>query len=120
MKEKYLQYQNKWYLGSESGCSCDFRHLCFGSASLGFGEPEDWFPEEASHIEASRQVIATIRSLVEKGAQVDCFDAWAHGQTDADTLLGEVEVNLATVSDLTFRFFENFRFNFSQHPTPSQ
>ncbi|MDD5271596.1 MAG: hypothetical protein PHU14_02640 [Methylovulum sp.] len=110
---KYLGFKNHWYIGSESGCSCGFRHLCTGSVELGFGEPEDWYPEEASDIEATRQVIAIIRNLVARGEFVDCIDAWAHGQETAEPLAGDLEINLAKINDASFRFFENHRFLFS-------
>ncbi len=112
-EEKYLNFKNKWYIGSKSGCSCDFRHLYVGSVDLGFGEPEDWYPEETSNMEATHQVTAVIRELVEKGELVDCIDAWAHGQKEAAPLSGNIDVNLAKVNNSSFRFFENHRFIFS-------
>jgi hypothetical protein len=111
-QEKYLGFKNKWFLGSKSGCSCSFRHLSGGSVELGFGVPEDWFKEEAEDIEATRQVITAIRSLVERGERVDCVDSWTHDKQDADELSGTVEVNLSEVGDESFRFFENYRFVF--------
>lgn len=114
-EQKYLAFPRKWFVGSQSGCSCSFRHLCAGSIDLGFGEPEDWFPEEASDIEATRQVATVIRALVESGESVDCVDAWAHGQLDAPPLEAQINVSLADVSDTSFRFFENHRFTFLNH-----
>ena len=113
-EEKYLRHANKWYLGSKSGCSCDFRHLYVGSVSLGFGEPEEWYPENPEDIEATRQVISLIRKLVSAGAEVECVDAWAHGQDEAEPLAGDQEVNLAEVGDAQFRFFEGHRFAFKR------
>lgn len=112
-EEKYLVFPRKWFVGSKSGCSCSFRHLYVSSVVLGFGEPEDWFPEEASDVEATRQVIAAVRALVEKGHSVDLVDIWTHGQDEAGPLDGEVDVNLREVADASFRFFENHRFTFS-------
>ena len=112
-EENYLGFKNRWYIGSKSGCSCDFRHLCSGSIELGFGEPEDWYDEDANDIEATHQVIALIRKLVESGEFVDCIDAWAHGQKEAEPLSGNIEVNLAAIKDSEFRFFEYYRFTFS-------
>ncbi|MDD5329720.1 MAG: hypothetical protein PHX38_06935 [Sulfuricella sp.] len=112
-EQKYLAFAHQWLVGSASGCSCGFRHLHTSSVELGFGEPQDWYPEEAQDVEATRQVIAAIRALVEKGDHVDCMDAWAHGQPDAPPLNGEVEVNLGEVGDASFRFFENHRFTFT-------
>jgi hypothetical protein len=111
-EEKYLAHQFKWFIGSKSGCSCEFRHLYVTSVEFGFGEPEDWFPEEASDIEATKQIATTIRALVSSGAEVDCVDAWMHAQQDAAQLAGDVVVNLSEVSDASFRFFEMHRFTF--------
>lgn len=111
-EEQYLAFPNKWFIGSRSGCSCSFRHLYISSVELGFSEPVDWYPEEAADVEATRQVIAVIRSLVAKGEKVDCVDAWAHGQPLAAALVGEVDVDLGKVGDASFRFFENHRFTF--------
>ena len=112
-EEKYLEHAHKWFIGSRHGCSCGFRHLYVGSVELGFGEPENWYPEDAEDLEATLQVIAAIRRLVNGGARVDCVDAWAHGQPDAPELAGTVHVNLTTLGDRSFRFFENHRFVFS-------
>ncbi|MBC7751307.1 MAG: hypothetical protein H7Z73_06255 [Candidatus Saccharibacteria bacterium] len=109
---KYLKFDNKWLVTAEFGCSCGFRHLCGGSVELGFGEPEDWFPETASTIESTRQVIALIRAIVEKGEHVDCVDGWCNDQEEAEPLDGELDINLETIENLSFRFFENYRFNF--------
>jgi hypothetical protein len=100
--------------GSKFAARCALRHLCVSSVELGFGEPEEWFPEETSDIAATKQVDATIRALVTEGAMVDCVDAWAHGQKDAAPLGGDIEVNLSEVSDTFFRFFEMHRFSFVQ------
>ena len=112
-EEKYLAFPRKWFVGSKSGCSCSFRHLYVSSVVLGFGEPVDWFPEDASDIEATRELIAAVRALVEKGENVDLVDIWAHGQGEAGPLDGELEVDLREVADATFRLFENHRFTFS-------
>lgn len=112
-EETYLGFANKWFIGSQAGCSCGFRHLYVTSVELGFGKPEDWFPEESSDILATHQVIALIRSLVEKGEKVDVVDAWADGKTEVQPLSGDIEVNLKDVGDESFRFFENYRFSFS-------
>jgi hypothetical protein len=111
-EERYLEHEHKWFIGSRYGCSCGFRHLAVGSVELGFGEPEDWYPEEAEDIQATLRVIAAIRQLVDAGAQVDCVDAWAHGQVEAAELAGSLGVDLAVVGDAAFRFFENHRFVF--------
>ena len=109
-EEIYLRNQNKWFIGSASGCSCEFRHV--SAVELGFGLPQEWYQEEQSAIDATRQVVAAIRELVSQGERVDCVDAWAHGQTVPDPLAGELEVDLAAITDEEFRFFESHRFVF--------
>jgi len=115
-EEKYLRFKNKWFLASNAGCSCNFRHLSGNSIELGFGEPEAWFPEESESVEASIQIAGNVRALLQQGANVDCVDAWAHGQENAAPLLGDIQVNIAEVSNTAFRFFENYRFSFIHRP----
>lgn len=110
-EEQCLELSQKWFVGSAHGCSCGFRHLHVSGVSLGFGGPEDWFPEESADIEATRQFIGVVRSLVSAGYQVECVDAWANDQALA-SLTGTVDVDLEAVSDDAFRFFENHRFVF--------
>jgi hypothetical protein len=109
-EEELLKYPEKWFVASKSGCSCSFRHLYVGSVELGFGEPEDWYPEEPEDIEATLIFIGIIRKLVSSGAGVECIDAWSHSNELAT--LSCVEVNLADVSNSQFRFFENHKFFF--------
>ena len=115
-EEKYLRFENKWLIASNAGCSCNFRHLSGGSIELGFGEPEAWLQEDNDTIEATRQIAANIRTLIQQGANVECFDAWAHGQSDAAALVDDIAVNLAEVSDAAFRFFEEHHFSFTIKP----
>lgn len=112
-EESYLRYDHKWFIESMTGCSCAFRHLCAASVELGFDQPQDWFPEEPSDIEATLQVIAAIRELVGSGERVDCVDAWSHDQAVADPLAADIDVDLSEVGNERFRFFENHRFNFA-------
>ena len=114
-EESLLTLPYKWYLGSVHGCSCGFRHLCTESVSLGFGEPEDWYPEEPENIEATLKVIAIIRTLVGQGANVECIDAWCHTR-DSPRVTTTIDVNLAGVADGAFRFFEDHRFVFTADP----
>jgi hypothetical protein len=111
-EERHLAYAHRWYVASRHGCSCGLRHLAEASVTLGFGEPRDWFPEEAADVEATRQVITLIRRLVDGGAAVDCVDAWAEPSQATTDLPGTVRVRLDTVDDRAFRFFENHRFVF--------
>ncbi len=104
-----LKYKHQWYIGSKSGCSCTFRHLY--SVELGFGEPEDWNPEEPDEVAATLQLIKVIRDLISHGEQIDCIDSWEHqgGQSACPV---ERVVDLSQTSDMQFRLFENHHFIF--------
>jgi hypothetical protein len=104
-----LAYPHRWYVGSKSGCSCTFRHLY--STELGFGAPVDWYPEEDDAIAATLEFIAVVRGLVASGAAVDCVDAWS-GESNTHGLGEPLAVDLATLADADFRFFEDRRFDF--------
>jgi hypothetical protein len=104
-----LMYPNKWYVGSRTGCSCSFRHLY--EPDLGFGAPEDWFPEESSDIEATIKFIRLVRSLLAKGDRVDCVDLW-EGHGDESRPPVSMKVHLGSIRDEEFRFFENHHFDF--------
>lgn len=111
-----LQHEHKWYVGSKSGCSCTFRHLT--SVELGFSEPVDWYEEAEDEILATRSLIMIVRKLIDRGDQVDCIDVW-YGAAEEDIV--EKTVNLHTLEDEQFRFFENYHFRFvnqarSNHP----
>ena len=102
-----LRNEHQWYVGSQSGCSCTFRHLF--SIELGFGEPVDWYEEDEIEIAATLSFIKIIRRLVESGQRVDCIDAW--NDATQDDILERV-VNLKNMDDKQFRFFENHHFVF--------
>ena len=109
-----LKYPRHWFLVSREGtCSCSFRHLY--SVELGFGEPVEWFPEEPEQIRATLDVIEAIRGLVIAGGQVDCIDAWAGGSS---LPFVELDVDLASVSNEAFRFYENHHFSFGLTTAP--
>lgn len=103
-----LLYPNKWYVGSRTGCSCSFRHL--HEPDLGFGIPEDWFPEEEADIEATKMFVLIVRALLAKGEHVDCIDAW---EGNGEGPFSQLSVNLSQIRDEEFRFFENHHFDFS-------
>lgn len=104
-----LCYANRWTIGSMSGCSCTFRHL--HSVELGFAEPVDWYPEEEEEIEATLQLIRIIRCVVLEGHAVDCVDVW-QGHDAGASVVSQLDVDLGTVTDSAFRFFENYHFKF--------
>jgi hypothetical protein len=103
-----LLYPNKWYIGSRTGCSCSFRHLY--EPDLGFGIPEDWFPEEETDIEATKMFVHVVRSLLSTGERMDCIDAW---DGNSERPFSQLSVNLSQIRDEEFRFFENHHFDFS-------
>ena len=103
----HLLYANQWYVGSRTGCSCSFRHL--SGPELGFGIPEDWFPEEKADIEATSTFIRLVRSLIMKGEKVDCIDVWESNHAEPPHLMS---VNLNQIRDEEFRFFEDHHFDF--------
>ncbi len=105
-----LTYEHKWYVGSKSGCSCSFRHLY--SIELGFGEPVEWYKEEPEDIDATLQVIQLIREVVARGESVDCVDAWP-SQEMQPAAIRKLNVDLSSIKNSEFRFFENHHFTFS-------
>ena len=108
--DSLLRYDQQWYVGSKSGCSCTFRHLF--SVDLGFGEPVDWYPEDEDEIAATLLFVEIVRKIIERGYEVDCIDAW-YGATKEDIL--EKQVNLDEIKDAQFRFFENYHFIFEHN-----
>jgi hypothetical protein len=110
-EESELAYPHRWFVRSRHRCSCGFRHLHTSSVELGFGEPVDWYREEAEDLAATVAFAAVARALVAGGARLDCIDAWDHGGGEP-ALAGTVEVALGRLADPAFRFFENHRFVF--------
>lgn len=110
-QENELSYSYKWYVGSNQGCSCGFRHLSAGSIKLGFGEPEDWYPEDRVDIEATLEFCCVVRKLVGQGYEVECIDAWATGQESSE-VLETIEVDFLCIKDTEFRFYDNHKFKF--------
>jgi len=103
-----LRYPHRWYVGVRAACSCTFRHLSL--VEIGFGAPEEWYPEEPEEIEATKQLYDVIASLVSAGQRVDCLSHWAG--TPRNTIK-HLDVDLASVARDAFRFFENYHFLFS-------
>ena len=104
-----LEFPNRWFVGSKSGCSCTFRHL--STAEPWFGAPEDWYPEEQVDLDATRQLYDVMLTLLRSGQSVDCIDIWA-GAEPKD--LKTTPVLLDDVPRESFRLFENYRFVFDQ------
>ena len=110
-EEVFLQYAQRWFVGSQYGCSCGFRHLT--ALELGFGVPEEWMPEDDCDIEATLALVAMLRSLIADGAQVDCIDSWAEDDTQADAeLAGDMLEDLSGMADASFRLYSTHRFSF--------
>ncbi len=76
---------------------------------LGFGGPEDWYPETDDAVKATEGFIAVVRKLLDGGDPVDCIDVWAGAEIGR---VARQEVDLSAVSNREFRFFENYHFVF--------
>jgi len=67
----------------------------------------EWYPEEQDELEATRELYATLASLLSSGHHVDLLDRWSGALpediTTLDVLLGDVPEN-------AFRLFENHKF----------
>ncbi|MBD9417543.1 hypothetical protein IB234_23505 [Pseudomonas sp. PDM16] len=109
----FLNYPNKWFIGSKDGCSCAFRHIGDGAIELGFSEPVDWWEEDQEDLDATLQVVEAFRMILRDGHKLDCIDAWASGNQEPQNLTGELAVNLNEMSAKSFRFFEGYRFELS-------
>jgi hypothetical protein len=108
---KALDFENKWYVGSASGCSCTFRHLEWDEPE--FGEPEEWFDEEADALAATGELYRAIGRLADRGYKVDLVDTW-EGST-SPTGPEDVKVmgvSLEEVRESAFRLFLNYKFIF--------
>lgn len=102
-----LTQPHRWFVGSKSGCSCTFRHLYRDSVDLGFGAPEDWYPEEQDALDATRELYEIVKGIVERGHEVELLDCW-HG--DEDKVAVTLDVSLGEVSAGQFRLFEGYLF----------
>lgn len=109
---RLLDFPNQWYVGSKTGCSCTFRHLF--SVELGFGEPEDWCPEEQDELDATKELYVILASILSSGHQVDLVDRWEGAQPDDITTL---DVSLDEISETAFRMFENHKFRLKRGNT---
>ena len=107
-----LDFPNKWFIGSKSGCSCTFRHL--SAIELGFGEPEDWYEEEQDDLEATGELYGTLVLLLKSGHKVDLVDRWEGSGPENMRVL---EVSLDDVSKKAFRLFEDHKFIFKGKKT---
>jgi hypothetical protein len=100
-----LEFENKWYVGSKSQCSCTFRHIA--DVDMRFSEPEDWFPEEEDAIVATRELYSTLEWLLASGHKVDLVDGWMDSGPEGVKVL---DVSFDEVSAKAFRLFEDYRF----------
>ncbi len=101
-----LDYSQRWYIGSKSGCSCAFRHLM--SIELGFSDPVDWYKEEQDDIDATQELYSIFIKILSSGYRIDLIDSWQGTQPgDIKTL----DVSFTDISINAFRLFENHKFN---------
>ncbi len=103
-----LRHEHKWFIGSKSECSCTFRHLCRESVELGFGTPEDWYPEKPDEINATRELYEILKDIVKRSHRVEVLDCWSGEEAQAAEHL---DVSLAQVPVDHFRLFEGYLFN---------
>ena len=104
---RVLKHEHKWFVGSQSECSCTFRHLCREAVGLGFGAPEDWFPEEQDSIDATHQLYEILQELVLRGHRVELLDCWSGDENEGAEPL---DVSLSQISRERFRLFEGHLF----------
>lgn len=100
--------QNVWYVGSSSGCSCTFRHLCEPSLELGFDVPLEWYPEGPEEIKATGELYEILHDMVLRGFQISLLDCWSG---DEGKHAPAIEVSLSKVSREQFRMFEGRLFH---------
>jgi len=102
-----LLHPAKWYIGSQSGCSCTFRYSA--EEDTEFREPQEWYPEEDDNIQATTELYRAVAALVHGGYPVDCLVVWSGAEPAA---IKTMSVSLKTVSEEAFRLFENWHFVF--------
>jgi hypothetical protein len=88
----------------------------YESVDLGFGPPEDWFPEDEDNIEATIVAFHFFARLVREGHGVDVVDVWTGEGVES---IQELEVSVDEMPAESFRFFQNYRFNFVRTPEGS-
>jgi len=104
---KILDYPNYWFVGSESECSCTFRHLAFDDIIHDFNPPEDWRNEQKEEIDATQELYRTLDWLLSSGFKVDLVDMWVENQVEE---IITINVSFNDVSENAFRLFEKYKF----------
>jgi hypothetical protein len=107
-----LEFPRRWYVGSQSGCSCTFRHLM--SIELGFSEPVDWYKEKPEELKATLELYFVLESVLALGNQVDLMDRWEGSEPDDITT---IDVFLDDVVPQAFRLFEDYKFRITKKKT---
>jgi hypothetical protein len=74
---------------------------------FGFGEPEEWCPEEQEQIDATKELFSVLAHLLSSGYALDLVDRWEGSQPKDITTL---DVSLDQFSEKTFRMFEDHKF----------
>lgn len=109
-----LEFPNKWYVGSKSGCSCTFRHLHSSSVGLGFSEPVDWYEEQQDDLDATCELYGTLNEFLSSGYHLDLVDRWEGSGPEDITVL---DVSLDHVPATAFRMFEDHKFRLTKSAT---
>ena len=81
---------------------------------FGFGEPEDWCPEEQDEIDATKELFSVLAHLLSSGFSLDLVDRWEGSQPEDITTL---DVSLDQFSEKTFRMFEDHKFRLTKGKT---
>ncbi|MFB3855084.1 MAG: hypothetical protein ACE148_14845 [Vicinamibacterales bacterium] len=76
--------------------------------ALGFGEPEDWCPEEEEPLAATRRLYDILKELVQSGHQIELVDCWS-GDEDVEPV--RLDVSVSEVPATHFRLFEGYVFS---------
>lgn len=100
-------HPRRWYLSRREygGCSCHFRHSMDEAT---FEPPQDWFPEDADDIAASREAYRAFRKIVSDGYGLDLISVWDMETAEVKKLV----VPLSSMGEDSFRFFSGYRFDF--------
>jgi hypothetical protein len=112
---RYLEFPHVWFLVDADGLSNGFRNVELPNVPLlGFAPPESWSPEDRTNIAATQRAFGILAKLVHEGAHVDSFTFWDQGPRESRNLEGVVEVSLAKFDATRLRFFDGYRFVYTE------
>lgn len=105
-----LAYPNRWFLNRSEfgGCSCHFLH---SRDDHQFREPLDWLPQGADDVSATEEAYNVFSEIIRSGYKLDVLDVFSNRETNIE--IRDLEISFGSIEAISFRFFENYRFNFS-------